>query len=220
MKLSTDESETFLAEEPMTPLFAAIRNADCDAIERLAEEGADLNERDAEGEPALFVAIGAVTMSDGETERERRFKVVRKLVDLGADRHALGLDGYNILIDPVLGLQPGLLADLLSLAIDPNRGCGEPWETVYDAACFDYEYEAWLAPSLPSLCPGEEFRGNEDEYLGWLDREASARGYIRPEMLLMLRRFGAKSGSELAEQLGGSAKQGIRWSDAGWILAD
>lgn len=204
----------------MTPLFAAIRNADCDAIERLAEEGADLNERDAEGEPALFVAIGAVTMSDGETERERRFKVVRKLVDLGADRHALGLDGYSILIDPVLSLQPDLLAYLLSLKIDPNRGCGEPWETVYDAACLDYEYEAWLAPSLPPVCPDEPYQGSEDEYLVWLDREASARGYIRPEMLLMLRRFGAKSGSELAVQLGGSTRQAIRWTNAGWILVD
>jgi hypothetical protein len=205
-------------EEGRHPLFDAIESADLAAITQLASLEADLNTRDRVGDPALFTAVTGAEFAQDDDDYERRLEVIRRMVDLGADLDALGPDGGSILIAPILGLRTGLVEWLLERGVDSNHGCGEPWETIYDLASFDYDYEAWRAPSLPALAPPGDLIG-EDAVLTWLDQEAEARGYLQPTILLLLRRFGALTGSEMAVRLGGRSTDLIRWTDGGWILA-
>ena len=201
-------------------LFEAIKSADIAAIERLAVSGADTNMRDNYGEPALFAAVDSVHFADDAGERERCMTVVQRLADLGADINALDGDGANILVGPILGVNTDLVAFLLGLGVDPNHGCsGESYETVYDAAISDYAYEAWIAPMLPSLNESSEPTADEDCYLAWLEREAVARGYLRPDIPLLLRQHGAQTGNEMVACLGGMPGQSVRWTESGWTLA-
>jgi hypothetical protein len=204
--------------EMLPPLLLAIECSDGEAIERLVASGAHVNGRDEFGEPVLFRAVETVQFAAG-AERDRAIAVVSKLAELGANANALAADGASILIGPILGLDSGLVELLLRMGVDPNQGCGEPFETVYDAASFDYQYEAWFAPSLPQLVPPEGLGDDEDAYLAWLDQEAHAKGYLRPEILVLLRQFGALTGSEMAKHLGGRSGQGINWTASGWTLA-
>ena len=209
-----------MSDESGHALFEAIKSADIAAIERLAATGADMNLRDNHGEPAIFAGADNAHFADDASERERFKVVVRTLVDLGANINALDSDGTNILIGSIFGVNADLVAFLLELGVDPNHGCsGEPWESVYDAASFDYRYEAWFAPSLPALDPPEGIGENEDAYLSWLDQEAQTKGYLRPKIPMLLRKHGALTGSELAARLGGLPGQSIRWTDGGWALA-
>lgn len=202
-------------------LFEAIKSADIAAIGRLSAAGADMNLCDEHGEPALFTAVDSIHFADAAGERECFKVVVRALVDLGANINALDADGANILVGPILGVNADLVGFLLGLGVDPNRGCsGEAGESVYDAASFDYRYEAWFAPSLPALDPPEGIGEDEDAYLSWLDQEAQAKEYLRPEIPMLLRQHGALTGRELATRLGGRPEQSIRWTKAGWTLAE
>lgn len=203
---------------PRSPLQTAIDNANSDAFYRLAGEGANLSERNAFGDPVFFDAVEAVEFSTDETNRARRMTVLQTLIDLGADPNVLGCDGSSVLILPIFGMRVDLVEFLLAAGVDPNLGCGEPSETVYDVSIFDYYYEAFLAPNLAELVPPKDI-GDEDAFLAWLDQEAEAKGYLRPTIPLLLRRFGALSQSEQAMQLGGSRDDTIRWTDEGWKLA-
>lgn len=69
----------------------------------------------------------------------------RGMVALGADLTALGNEGSNILLGPILGLRLELVEWLPGHGVDPNRGCSEDWETICDIAILDYEFEAWIA---------------------------------------------------------------------------
>ena len=205
-------------EDDRHPLFEAIDNADLVAIARLAASGADLNIRDSLGEPALFTAVARAEFSEDGEDRERRLEVIRKLVSLGADLNALDDEGGSILIRPIFGLNTGLVEWLLRLGVDPNHGCLEPMETVFDAAILDYDFEAWIVPGLPPLNPPNGPLGDADSYLAWLDQEAGKRGYLRPAIPLLLRRFGALACEEIAAKLGGTSGQGIKWTKGGWTL--
>lgn len=206
-----------MTECSSNPLLEAIQTADLAEIERLASTGVDLNVYDSFGEPALFKAVDAAQFAEGEADREFRLSVVRRLVDLGADLHALDDEGSGILIGPILGQQTELVEWLLNRGVDPNHGCGEPWETVYDLASFDYRFEAWIAPSLSPLDPPDTM-ADEDSYLSWLDNEAEKQGRLRPVIPLLLRRFDALTGEEMAAKLGGSSDQQIKWAKVGWQL--
>jgi hypothetical protein len=208
-----------MSTEPFHPLLEAIDSANLIAIEQLAASGVDLNMRDEFGAPALFRVVSNAEFAENGADRDRWLEVIRKLVELGADLHALDAEGGSILIGPIFGLQTGLVEWLLKLGIDPNHGFSEPWETVYAAAIFDYHYEAFVQPSRPSLDPPDSECGNEDRFLAWVDRKAQERGYLRPEIPLLLRRFGALTGDEMAAKLGGVPGQRVRWIDGGWKLA-
>ncbi len=208
-----------MSENALHPLFAAIEDADVSAIRRLAASGSDLNMRDDLGEPVLFKAVDSLEFSEDEGERDNRLAIICELVDLGADLNGLDEVGGSILIGPVFGQQAGLVEVLLRLGVDPNHGCSDSWETVYDAAIFDYEYEAWTAPSLPPLLPLETHEDDEDRYLAWLDREAEEKSYLRPVIPILLRRFGALTATEVAAKLGASSDQKVRWTECGWAIA-
>lgn len=204
-------------EEP--PLISAIKARDLPTIERLIASGADPNMLECSGDPALFTAVSAVEFSEDGADRELCMQVIQQLIDVGGDLCALDSEGGSILVGPIFSMQPELIKWLLKRGVDPNHGCCEPHETVYDTASFDYHFEAWMKPQLNPLNPPKPLLDDEDGYLAWLDREAEQRGYLRPGILQLLRSFGALSGKEIATTLGGSRDQAIKWTEDGWMLA-
>ena len=128
-------------------------------------------------------------------------------------------DGASILIGPIFSQDMAMVAFLLARGVEPNHGCGEPWETVYELALFDYCYEAGLVfgkqddePAAPDEGEGEE------AYLVHLDRRAEAKGHLGPEIPRLLRRYGALSNSEMSRKLGSDRSERIRWRDGRWHL--
>ena len=79
-KPSTIEGNRNMAQQDATPLIAAARNADEEKLIRLIESGADVNQRDAEGDTPLRIAASA--------------EVAKILISRGADvnaKNTLGL---------------------------------------------------------------------------------------------------------------------------------
>lgn len=206
-------------EDQQHPLFAAINNADLPAIARLVADGADIAMRDCLGDPAIFAAMRTVEFAEDDDDRERCMDVVRGMIDLGADLNALCKEGSSILLGPILGLRLDLVEWLLEQGVDPNHGCSDDWETICDIAIFDYEFEAWMARSLPPLNPPEPLE-DADAWLAWVDSEAKRVGYLRPAIPLLLRRHGALTTDEMAVKLGGRPDQGVRWVNGAWTLKE
>lgn len=105
---------------------------------------------------------------------------------------------------------------MLEHGVDPNHGCAESWETICDIAIFDYEFEAWMARSLPPLIPPEPLE-DADAWLAWVDGEAERAGYLRPAVPLLLRRYGALTTDEIAVKLGCKTDQAVRWENGTWV---
>ena len=206
-----------VVEDGQHPLFEAINNADLVEIAGLVASGADVGMRDFVGDAAIFKAVAAAEFAEDNEEREQRMDVIRGLIELGASLTVLADNGGNILMGPVLGLRPDIVEWLLEQGVNPNHGCAEQWETICDLAMFDYEHEAWMARGLPPLNPPSSVE-NLDAWLAWVDHEAAQLGYLRPTIPLLLRRYGALTGAEMALKLGGTPQQGVEWKGAAWRL--
>ncbi|MDH7639487.1 ankyrin repeat domain-containing protein [Sphingomonas oryzagri] len=197
-------------------LLDAAERADIAALRRAVASGADLNACGRCGESFLGEAMARVMSGEN---RERRCEIVTALIDLGADPAALCDEGTSILIGPIFAQDADMLRLLLERGVDPNRGCGERWESVYDTADFDYWFEAWEQIPGPSLGdPTAEERADPNAYLRFLDREAVAKGRPRPVLLAILRQHGALTGAEIARRLGGSDAKPVEWCVDRWIL--
>nr|WP_298168369.1 hypothetical protein [uncultured Pseudomonas sp.] len=76
-------------------------------------------------------------------------------------------------------------------------------EAPYDWAESDYCYSTWYEPFheggslLPPDTPTAADEANEDAWLLYLDRCAVKHGMRRPDYLLLLREFGARTMAEL-----------------------
>jgi ankyrin repeat protein len=201
-------------------LTRALRDFDIETVRRLVADGADINARDERGDPFLFAALFWTSPYDEVTRADgTRYEVIASLIDLGADPRQLGEESESILTGPIFSQDAAMVELLLSRGVDPNRGCGECFETLYDLAAFDYRFEAWIqsgqtAPALPEdLGPDDE-----DRWIDFADQHALAKGLIRPEVLKVLRRHGALTGREMARKLGGDGSERIVWRDDRWQL--
>lgn len=204
----------------------ALWKGDVPRIEALAAAGLDLNVRDQLGEPLIFAAVDWLAPHEDIAFPVAPSILIARLITLGADPHALAQDGSSILMGPIISRDAEMLTYFLDIGIDPNRGCGDPFETSLDLASFDYWFEVYERPRFcgpgPVIEPAEASPhelADEDAYLAYLDREADRHGVPGPEIAHLLRRYGALGGSEIAQQLGGARTDPIRWRDEGWVLA-
>ena len=207
-------------DEEFDWLRKAVRAFDIPELRRLAAGGADLNGQDAFGEPFLFHALFAASHYDEASKVDRRrYDVIASLIELGADPHQLGRDGGSILIGPIFSQDAAMVQLLLEYGVDPNRGCGEPWETVFELASFDYRYEAWInsGDSAPEFPKGINI-DDEDDLLRYLDQDARTSGRLRPDILILLRKYGALSNHEITLKIGGNGSERIEWRDDRWCL--
>ena len=187
------------------------------AVLRQAEGGANLNAQAPDGTPFLHWLMSMIGSHQRLTSKER-VTLITTLLDLGADPHVLDGDGNSILLEAVLDYDLAMLKLLLERGVDPNCGCGEPFETLYDFALFDFDFEfgaMWTEPVSTSLA---EDRADADVWLRRLDREAQLGGCRRPDYLFLLRRHGAQTSPEMARGLGGKSSDGIVWHDGQWRL--
>lgn len=202
------------------PLTRAVFDFDVPALRHLVAAGADLNARDEFGEPFLFNAVFATSHYDEASKADgRRYDVIAALIDLGADPCQLADDGASILIGPIFSQDTAMVALLLARGVDPNHGCGEPWETVYELALFDYCYEAGLVFGIQGDEPAAPDEAEDEEaYLVHLDQRAEAKEHPGPEIPRLLRRHGALSNSEMSRKLGSDRSERILWQDGRWHL--
>ena len=206
----------------MTNDFEALSNAlvhrGAAEVFRLVAAGADVNARDADGQPFLSHVIFIEAPYDGEPDPAPWLDLIATLIDMGADPSLLDADGGSILIGPIFSQSEEMLELLLSRGVDPNRGCSETWETVYDLADFDYHYEVGLTcQEVPAVTMPEQ-ANDEDGWVQQLDIQARERGLLRPALLLVLRRYGALSNREMARKLGGDGSEQIVWLDDRWQM--
>jgi hypothetical protein len=194
-----------------------VRQHDREALVRAISAGADPNARDAHGTPFLFEALDLC----GSYESARQgYEMIEALLDLGADPRLLEPDGGNVLAGPIFCMRADLIELLLTRGVDPNHGCGEIHETVYDLACFDYFFEEHLEPEPRVLRLRDCDVAEKIRYLNLVDDEAVASGKRRPDYLITLRSYGALNGSEIARSLGGEPDAAILWRDGRWTLDD
>ena len=198
----------------------AILRGDMKRLARMEAAGADLNAIGQFAEPLIFEAVREASNADDQEDRARRLKVVDWLIAHGADTAALPEDGGSILVDPIFAQASDVLEHLLGSGVDPNHGCGEPWETVLSLAIFDYHYESWIAPNKPLFVTDYRDYETVDEYLAALGREAKDKGYPSPKIPLLLRKSGALTSNEVATNLGGAPDQPVRWTGGGWALTE
>lgn len=199
-------------------MWEAIDQGDIDEIERVVRDGYDLNARDRSGSPFLFRAIERCWRPPPFGPVRHRCQTVCALIDLGADPHAFDEHGASVLIAPIFNNDLPMLKMLLDKGVDPNRGCGEPYETLYDLASFDYYYEAWIQKSLEFPLVPASVRVSADSLMRYLDEQAIAHNTLRPTILYALRNKGALDHREMTEWLGGRAEQSVTWDGNAWRL--
>lgn len=201
-------------------LWTAIANFDLSEALSLITEGADPNARDGNGEllihaPELWAPNHDLDPSEDVSGRHT---LVRTLLDLGANPHVLDTSGQSLLLKPIMAADAAMLQLLLETGVDPNHGCCDRWQTVYDLAKFDHmAIWGWKWGAAIGE-PTEDERADDDAFLRWLDREALTAGWRRPECLFLLRRHGALSRREMARRLGGDGSEKIEWRDNHWHL--
>ncbi len=127
----------------------AVAKRDLTAMRHLVAAGVDINARDRGGDPLLHsVVFEAMLRREDDQAKEGRAFVAR-IIDLGADPNLLDVEGGSVLIEPIFAQDAAMLELLLTLGADPNRGCGAPWELIYDLAEFDYSYETSVGDETP-----------------------------------------------------------------------
>lgn len=179
MATVTDDFET---------LTAAITAFDLGRLRDLVANGANVNACNQFGDSVFEWAVSSATDRDLPAFAEDPYAPLRLLLELGADANQLSPHGHSVLLTGIFSCDPAMVKFLLDHGCDPNLGCADDWETLFDAALFDYEYEAWIQPDLPSLHAGRSapFQTPGDE-IAFLQGEAEARGYLLPEIPRLMR---------------------------------
>lgn len=173
---------------------------DLDRLEQLARAGADFNQPSPCDEEPLEEVVDhfCFCAPRGRGENWIGFRVVRKLIELGANPDPdPGNEASNgALYAPSIHADEAMLRLLLEAGADPNRHRGfDPGETVYDMAEDDYWLDTYVKPGVdfPEKPTDEDWR-NEDTWLAFLDRMAVLGNRRRPSHLFLLRAYGARRG--------------------------
>ena len=196
---------------PQERLDKAINDLDLQAAEAALKDGADPNYQPKSGDTPLIDAVGAIGFchcaSDDPPRRrggpptdqrqhERALSLVRCLLKHGADPNLDDGYGCGPLFEALLTHDSKVLRLLLEHGGDPNILL-EGDETLYEYAEFDYRYTAFFLRSM-SLEPTEADRVSEEAWLAYLYRAAEQDGVFAPDVLTVLRDYGAKTTEELA----------------------
>jgi len=206
-----------MKSEHMALVNALIHNGEAELF-RLIAAGADINAHDKAGAPFVSSAVTLTAPPEHAPDPRPWLELIGKLIDLGADPTLLDDEGMSILVGPIFSQSTEMLELLLSRGVDPNHGCSEPWETIYDLAEFDYRHDVYLWAPVELGEPERRPQEDEDAWIDRLDRNALERGLQRPNLLSLLRRYGALSRRETALKLGGDGSESILWSDGRWRI--
>lgn len=174
-------------------------------VRRLVHEGAELNLIGRYG-----VTLLEQIVCDLLNQSSRPFQasdMVRLLIELGADPNLMGTDESVPLVPAMLAMDIPMLEALLEGGASPNPPGGVcDGSNLYDWAVLDYDMHVWESSqqSLLAGC-GEADTDSEDAWLAVADRIALERGVRRPDHLLLLRKYGARSVEEGEGDNGGRA---------------
>jgi len=189
-------------------VFRAALVGDVETVRYLVDEGADLNVFGSLGncllEEIIFDLLSEPSLSFQASD------IVRLLIDLGADPNLISPDGSVALVPAMLHMDVPMLRTLLEGGANPNPEGGVcDGGILYDWAWFDYQLEVWSLPGFEShLCDGFEADSDSEEaWLSFVDRKAIEHGVRRPDHLMLLREFGARSASELKGDQGDSGNK-------------
>jgi hypothetical protein len=172
-------------------LLKAISNKDFQLIEKLLDEGADINVQNEYGESVLRECLFPPLQSD-----PKRYKVIKYLLDHGADPTLLDDERNGPLQIAMFGMDTEMLKLLLDYGADPNAESGfDEGDTLYNWAKEDYLYNVydWRLPEEPT----EADKIDEETWLAFLQRLAEKYDTHPPEHLFLLRSRGARCAHEL-----------------------
>lgn len=175
-------------------------NLSPDDFIRALQGEANVNVRDAFGESILCWAITA-------TERNpRRVEIIRTLLALGADPKLLTNDGYGPLVAAAIIKDAVIIEMLLQAGADPNAEV-DGGETAYDWAEFDYRFDEYDLKLPEEPTPEDEV--SEEAWLMFLDRLAIKYGKMRPDYVMVLRKYGALRSRELKQKAASEASPSL-----------
>lgn len=177
-------------QELNTALREALLRRDFPEAERLLSAGADINARLTD----WWMLDDVILEPDDEPGLPRRADIVRFMLKHGADPRLQGIEEGGPLWPACLNQDVELLRLLLENGADPNKE-GDGPEPLYEMAEFDYLFEIWEL-GVPEPASAED-SASPDRYIDFLDRMAIKYGRARPDTLRLLRKFGAKSRSEM-----------------------
>lgn len=183
--MSTDEDYKKVAT-------AACHN-DLATVKSMLDAGFDKESVDQFEEPILSEIVFNL-LEDAVPER---YAIVKKLINMGFNPQHLDSDGCGPLTQAMLSMDSMMLEVLLQGGAIANENAGfKQGETLYDWAVFDYIQQIWEINQIPEE-PSQEALADEDLWLIWLDKMALKYKRRRPDHLLLLRKYGAKTGAEL-----------------------
>lgn len=164
-------------------------------LREYANQGAEFNQSDENGEPLLHDIL--LELCYGEFDH--RFEVLSVFLELGANPNLLGDEECNAMFYPMICMDTEVLRILLEAGANPNLGRGSgSGESFYDYAEFDYRYQVYDLNEPEE--PTDDDRKDEGAWLQYLDRMAVKHNKRRPDHLFLLRSFGAKTFKELHEE--------------------
>lgn len=180
------------AQDDFSTFSALACAADFLGMRAMVVAGFDLMRLNQHGDTILEVVIRDLPFSQGTP----RHMVIKEMLSLGADAKQRNADGSGPLFSAVLNMDTEVIGILMDAGADPNlEQMDSAYESLYDWAEFDYQYEVWDL-SLPQEEAATD-RADEDSWLRYLDRLAIQHGKQRPEHLIRLRQGGAMSMTEL-----------------------
>lgn len=171
-------------------LIRACESFDTANISAVLEEGANINEVNEFGESILTEILSYLY------ESPKIYEVVKFLLENGANPNLLDEEKNGPLTPPTLQMNEQLVELLCEYGADPNLYGGfDERETLYDWADLDYQLEIY-ALDFPEK-PTNDDKKDEDSWLAFLHRLATKYGKKEPKHLFILRKYGAKSWTEL-----------------------
>ena len=148
---------------------------------------------DEYGEPVLSDIVFNLL----EDLKPHRYDMVKSLIELGFNPNHLDSEGSGPLTQAMLSMDVDMLKVLLDAGAKPNETAGfKEGEKIYDWAAFDYVYQIWVGNKFPEEPTSNALLG-EDLWLQWIDELAVKHQRRRPDYLLLLREYGARSSEEL-----------------------
>jgi hypothetical protein len=171
----------------------AARAGNLDTMRKMVAEGFNINDDLDTDTTLLEEVIGEL----GMTEEVPRHDVVREMLSLGADAKRLSDEGSSPLFAALLSMDTEMVRILLDAGADPNAMEMESeFESLYDWAEADYQFEVW-GEDKPPQTPTTEEQLDSGLWLEFLERLAVAHDRLRPDHLRLMHERGARRMTEL-----------------------